>query len=72
MKINIEEILELQDRRAKINNALLSEIEFYENGIKIEIDPEVLEEWKFIGLNNTDFIIMDAYKNKTTIFESMA
>lgn len=72
MKINIEEILELQDRRAKINNALLSEIEFYENGIKIEIDPEVLEEWKFIGLNNTDFIITDAYKNKTTIFESMA
>lgn len=64
MRIDIEEIRELHKRRSEINNVLLSTIDFYENGVKVEITPEVLEEWRFVGLSNCDFILMDAYKEE--------
>ena len=58
MKINIEEVFELQERRIKINKAVTSEIEFYKDGKKIDIPKEELDKWDFTGLNNTDFVLM--------------
>lgn len=56
MKVTIEEILEMQQRRSEINSIDIKDIEWYENGVKIEVHSESLDEWRFTGLSNTDFI----------------
>lgn len=56
MKISIEEILEAQDRRTEINCTAIEDIEWYLKGEKVNIPAETLEEWKFTGLSNTDFV----------------
>lgn len=56
MKINIEEILEAQQRRSEINSTDIKEIEWYLDGVRITIPDETLEEWRFMGLSNTDFV----------------
>lgn len=56
MKVTIEEILEMQKRRSEINSFDIKDIEWYENGFKIDVPSESLDEWRFTGLSNTDFI----------------
>lgn len=56
MKVTIEEILEMQKRRSEINSFDIKDIEWYENGVKVEVPNEYLDEWRFTGLSNTDFI----------------
>ena len=56
MKINIEEILDAQSTRNQINRLDIKEIEWYLNGEKVTISDETLEEWRFTGLSNTDFV----------------
>lgn len=58
MKVNIEDVLKMQEFRNSINHANIDDIEWYQDGKKVSVDKELLEEWKFIGLNNTDFITM--------------
>ncbi len=41
----------------------LSELEIYENGIKIDISSESIEWWKLTGLNHIDFIIHEGWKD---------
>ena len=62
MKIAVEYIRWLQNERLKINKVPLDEIEFYENGMKIVIDKTKIEDFKFIGLANIDFVLSDFYK----------
>ena len=61
MKIAIEYIRWLQEERTKINGVPLDEIEFYENGMKVIISKAKIEEFKFIGLVNIDFILSNFY-----------
>lgn len=61
MQIAVEYIRWLVEERAKINRVPLESIEFFENGMKLDIQPEVLEEWRFVGLNNIDFITTNEY-----------
>jgi hypothetical protein len=56
MKINVEEIIEQERRRREINRLELSEIEWFKDGVKLEVDPEDIEEWRFIGLSNVQFV----------------
>ncbi len=56
MKINIEEILDAQSTRNQINSLDIKEIEWYLDGEKVTISDETLEEWRFTGLSNTDFV----------------
>jgi len=56
MKINIEEILDAQSTRNQINRLDIKEIEWYLDGEKVTISDETLEEWRFTGLSNTDFV----------------
>lgn len=56
MKINIEEILEAQARRSEINSTDIKDIEWYLGGQKLSIQSKTLEEWRFTGLSNTDFV----------------
>lgn len=56
MKLNIEDILAAQTRRNQINRTDIKDIEWYLDGEKITIPDETLEEWRFTGLSNTDFV----------------
>jgi len=63
MRVNIEHVRKIQAERMKINKSHLKDIEWYENGKKIEISPKKIEEFRFIGLNNLDFILSGFYKD---------
>lgn len=65
MRIDIERIFEIQAELRKINKQSLSDIEFYENGVKINIDKKTLDKFGLTGLNNVDFITSGYYKQKS-------
>jgi hypothetical protein len=57
IKISAIEIIELNARLREINSFDLEKIDFIsERGNVLKIDKDKIDSWKFIGLNNTDFI----------------
>ncbi len=62
MKIAIEYIEWLQTERDKINHAQLEEIEFFENGVKVDIPQKTVFDFDLTGLSNIDFIQSGYYK----------
>jgi hypothetical protein len=57
MKINVEDAIQRIKAYRELNEPEdLLEIEFYQNGILVEIPQQVLSEFSYLGLNNTDFI----------------
>jgi hypothetical protein len=65
--VNIEELNAIQLRLQEINSLDLANIEFREDGKKLDIPKEVIEEFKFVGLCNHSFIEMDFYLNKSKV-----
>jgi hypothetical protein len=61
MKVAVEYIKWLQEERAKINRLELKDIQFFENGMVLDIPEDVIDEFEYIGLNNTDFILSEYY-----------
>lgn len=55
-KVTIEEILAIRKRRKEINDLDIREIEFTLDGVVINVTDQDLEEWRFMGLNNFDFV----------------
>ncbi|KKN70099.1 hypothetical protein LCGC14_0434240 [marine sediment metagenome] len=64
MQIAVEYISWLQEERAKINRTELEDIEFFKDGMKLDIRKEAMEAWDLTGLNNVDFITSGEYKRK--------
>jgi hypothetical protein len=62
MRVDLEEVWDIVKRRKAINAPMIEEIEWYEGGVKLEIDPKVSAEFSDIGLNNIDFITSGFYK----------
>lgn len=62
MKVAIEYIRWLHEERLKINLAILEDIEFFEDGMKLDIPQKVIDDFAFVGLNNIDFILTGFYK----------
>ena len=63
-QIRVSEILEIQKRKREINGRELNEIDFLDDdGMPLKIDEKIIEEFRFSGLNNTDFITTEFYKN---------
>ena len=62
MRVDVEYVKKLQDERMKINNQSFENIEWYEGGKRLNIDKSIIDDFKFTGLNNTDFIISEFYK----------
>ena len=62
MRVDIEYIKHIQKERARINKVELEDIEFFEGGEKVDISQKIIDDFKFCGLNNTDFILTDYYK----------
>lgn len=62
MRIDVEKIIALKAELRAMNIVPLEQWELYENGERVEVTKEAIEEWKFIGLNNVDFVMCEAYK----------
>lgn len=62
-RVKVSEILEIQKRKAEINDNELSNVDFIDDdGNVIVIEQKILDDWKYTGLNLTDFIATDFYK----------
>lgn len=64
--IDVEEVRELAKRRRKINSIPIEHLRIRESGNEIPISKEMVEEFKFIGLDNYYFILDEFYKGKIT------
>lgn len=62
MRIDIEDVLKIEKGRKRVNSFPLEQIEWFKNNKPVTIDPKIIEEYSFTGLNNMDFIISDFYK----------
>ncbi len=63
-RVDVEYILWLKEELRKINDLRLEEIEFYEEGTKLDIALALIEDFEFIGLSNVDFITTNYYLRK--------
>jgi hypothetical protein len=61
IKIDIEEIFELYERIANINRPDFMDIEFCSDGVPLNINPKIKEQFLLTGLNNMDFITSNYY-----------
>ena len=62
-KLNTEYLRTLYDEFHRIQKLSLHEIEFYENGKKLDIDPQVIKSAINMALSATWFITGEYYKN---------
>ncbi len=61
-RIDIELIDAVQAFRQYVHKLTLDDIDFYENGEKVDIPQELVDEFELTGLNNIDFITSNYYK----------
>ncbi len=64
LTIHTETIFHLLNKLKQINTKDLSDIEIYEKGEKIEIDPKIIKDFELTGLSNVDFISSRYYLGK--------
>lgn len=64
MRVDLETIWLMIGLRTSINTTDLKDIEFYQNGEKIDICGAAKNEFELTGLNNIDFITTGKYKTR--------
>jgi len=62
LRVNYEDLQEALNYISTINHRGLAEIELYVDGKKIEITQEEIEKWKFIGLNDVEWIMSQDFE----------
>ena len=62
MIIHVEESRQLKSRLREINSLRFGDIDWHENGQPINTHPQVVDDWKLVGMNNADFIDTEFYK----------
>lgn len=63
IKVSISEITDMQKRLREINSLDINDIDFIdEDGNVIHIDEKIISDWRFTGLNTSDFIDSGFYK----------
>jgi len=55
MRVDFEEMRAMRQRRGEINAVPIEEIEWYENGERVVVDPEALHLYRQSGLASADF-----------------
>ena len=66
-KFDVEYIKHVDRLKSNINRYELSEVELYEEGKKLIIPKEGVEDWEFTGLLLSDFVCKNIYKEKSII-----
>ena len=57
MRIDIEDVYKAAGLIDEINCPDLEDIVFFKNGEKVDIPKKVIEDWAYIGLDNSSFIL---------------
>jgi hypothetical protein len=61
--VKLSDIVEMKRRLKEINDEKLDNIDFVsDEGNLIKVNPQYMEDWKYIGLNNVDFVMTDFYR----------
>ncbi|MFA7307599.1 MAG: hypothetical protein WC026_13105 [Hyphomicrobium sp.] len=61
-QISISEIMQIKNRLREINNNEINNIDFLDDkGFPIKIEQKIRDDWKFTGLNITEFISLGFY-----------
>ena len=71
MRVDIEYIYWLQERRKEINGLCLRDIQFYKEGKQLRIKKKVVRDFEVVGLNNIDFITSEFYQKGWTNFNEI-
>jgi len=64
MEVNINRVLDILSELKEINDTKLDDIEWIKDGKVIPVTQEMIDEYKFIGLNNVGFITHEFYIDK--------
>jgi len=64
-RVDMEEVLALKARLGEINGFLLEQIDWHANGKPVNVPPRVLDDFKFTGLSNADFVTTDSLHSTT-------
>ena len=56
MRVDVERVRAIRAELKAINDQDLASIEFYEDGKKLEFDATEIEDWKYTGLSNVNFL----------------
>ena len=62
--VEIQYVRWIQGERSKINSVPLGNINFFENGTKLDISAETISDYGLTGLSNIDFIMSGEYRKK--------
>lgn len=54
--VDIEDIIILLDKILEFDSMNFKDIEFHYNGVKVDINDETYDWWKFVGMSNHSFI----------------
>lgn len=65
VKISIEEIKQITERKRFINSLNLDDIIWTEDGVELDISEKIKDDFWFMGLTNFDFITTNYYKSNT-------
>lgn len=55
-RINIEDVIEFRRLQKLINTPQIANCDFYKGGKKLEVNPVALDNFRFTGMSNVDFV----------------
>jgi hypothetical protein len=61
-RVDVGRIATLLEELAAFNRADLAEVEFTENGRRLDVPPETIRAWQFTGLSNACFVEQRAWE----------
>lgn len=70
IQVDIGELMAAQAVLDRVNTIKLEEIQWVDKGVVLNIDPRDIQEWKFVGLSNTDFVYCNILGDKGNENES--
>lgn len=62
MVVDVDNLKVITGYLNQINNEDFTNVDWVENGELLKFDKELLDEWRYLGLNNCDFIKTGYYK----------
>jgi hypothetical protein len=63
--IDVDRIKALHNEIMEFNKLNLEDVQFVQNGVHIIVNPKVIKDWTYTGLNNRDFVIDEIYSLRT-------
>lgn len=57
--IDLDEVVEIAQKRSRINDIDILDAVFVRNGVVIDVDTKTREDFKFTGLCTIEFVLSD-------------